>query len=276
METNPGSSDSEKDRIDIEELQIERRSAIANEWLAAASQIARQSGIAAAEEVADFLVARASLGIARPAGGIFQRRPQQSGLDISDCVFLTPLLDIDHGRLTNVEDWRRKMIEGEKLPFTARFAESNRAIYFSATTSFGQAGKGLTMLHEAFHAMTEIRGLVDRSAPNQFWTEEAEAYRLEYGVMSVLGGGAYKKLVECIADIIGETEEDENGRIEMSYTFSAVDFEAIRQVLGTRADDDEVRRWIPKVVDNAWSLYFERHLERPVEGLADFLAQKYG
>ncbi len=276
MEATPEAPDFKNEQIDIEELQIERRTAIVNEWLEAASHVAQRSGIAAAEEAADFLAARSALGVAHPVSGILPFRPQGSEFDVSHHVFMTPLLDIDLERLTDAGDWRRAMIEGGKLPFSARFAENNQAIYFSAAEPSGQTGRGLIMLHEAVHAMTEINGLVDRSTPNQFWTEEVEAYRLEYEVMSALGGGPYKKLVECIAETIAETEADENGRIEVSYTFSATDFEAIRQVLGPQTDDDEVGGWRPKVFDNAWSLYFERHSERPVEEFADFLYQKYG
>ena len=88
------------------------------------------------------------------------------------------------------------------MPFAAKFTENNRAIYFSAAAPFGRIGKGLIMLHEAFHAMTEINDLADRSAPNQTWIEEVGAYRLEYEVMLALGGEAYQNLVERIANII--------------------------------------------------------------------------
>ena len=99
MGINPESSDSKNELpLDIEELQIERRFAVVDEWLSAVSHVARQAGVALAEEVADFLVARATLGIACSAGGIFLRRHQKPELDASDCVFLTPLLDIDSRR----------------------------------------------------------------------------------------------------------------------------------------------------------------------------------
>ena len=276
MEATPEAPDFKNEQINIEELQIERRTAIVDEWLAAASHVAQRSGIAAAEEAADFLVARAALGVAHPVSGILPFRPPGSEFDVSHHVFMTPLLDIDLERLIDAGDWRRAMIEGGKLSFSARFAENNQAIYFSATEPFGRIGKGLTMLHETVHAMTEIIGPVDRSAPGQLWTEEVAAYRLQYEVMAALGGEAYKKLVEHIADIVGEAEEDEDGRIDMAYAFSAADYEAIRQVLGPQTDDDEISRRIPMVLDNAWSLHFERYYEQSIEAFADFLAQKYG
>ena len=132
------------------------------------------------------------------------------------------------------------------------------------------------MLHETVHAMTEIIGPVDRSAPGQFWAEEVVAYRLEYEVMAALGGEAYKKLVEHIADIIGEAEKDEDGRIEIAYTFSTDDFETIGRIFDPQTDDDEISVWANVMLDNAWLLFFERHFEQPTGRFADFLAQKYG
>ncbi len=274
METTPKAPDLENEQIDIEALQIERRTAIVDEWLAAVSHVAQRSGVAAAEEAADFLATRAALGVARPVGGILQFRPPGSEFDASHHVFMTPLLDIDHGRLTAAGDWRRAMAGREQL--TAKFTEGNQAIYFDSTASHSRTAKGLTMLHETVHAMTEIIGSVDRSAPGQYWAEEVEAYRLEYEVMAALGGEAYKKLVEHIADIIGEAEKDEDGRIEIAYTFSADDFETIGRIFDPQTNDDEISVWANVMLDNAWLLFFERHFEQPMEGFADFLAQKYG
>ena len=131
MEATPEAPDLENERIDIEALQIERRAAIVDEWLAAASHVAQRSGVAAAEEAADFLAARAALGVADPVSGILQFRPPGSEFDASHHVFMTPLLDIDHGRLTAAGDWRRAMAGREQL--TAKFTEGNQAIYFDST-----------------------------------------------------------------------------------------------------------------------------------------------
>ena len=276
MEINSEISNPEPVLLDVESLEVEQRFAVANEWLAASSRVAQLSGLPAAEEVANFLATRTALGIAYPAGGVLRLHSQEPELDVSQYAFLTPLLDIDCERLTDRADWRRAMAEGQVSPFVAQFMETSRAIYFSATVTVSEIGKGLIMLHEAVHAMIEIDGSADRSVPNQYWAEEAKAYRLEYQIMVALGGKAYKELVERVADTISGAEEDDNGRIKVPYSFSETERGVIRQIFNSRATDDEISLWTKLAFDNAWLLYFERYYDQPMEEFANFLSLRHG
>lgn len=266
--------DSKPMDIDIEALQVERRFAIVDDWTGAASSVAERSGIPYAREVADFLLDRTGVGIAWPNGGIYMVHRQKPELDASQYAFLTPLIDIDRSRLTDEQDWRRAIVDGSS-PFIAQFREGSRAVYFSETAPVGNTGRGLVLLHETVHAINEINGLVDRSAPNQHWTEEADVYRFEYEIMAALGGEDYAKLVDRIADAIEGAEKDE-GSPRNTYEFNPTDRDAVRAVFGPDTSDGEVNGWLNVVSDNAWLRYFERNFEQPMEQFADFLAHTQG
>ena len=71
----------------------------------------------------------------------------------------------------------------------ASFHHSNRVLYFNDNLDASEVGKGLVLLHEAVHVITELEGLISRSFyPNQVWLEEAEAYQFEYQILAGLGG----------------------------------------------------------------------------------------
>ena len=87
-----------------EATEIEQRQAIANEWLEAAEEVALNSGLDLALEVADFLKTRIGLGIANRPGYLmifYHLRPE---LKVSDFAFITPVLAIDNHYVANLSD----------------------------------------------------------------------------------------------------------------------------------------------------------------------------
>ena len=195
------------------------------------------------------------------------------GFEVSDYAFITPVLETDDNYVAANRTDSGQFINDNGIEVTASFHEHTRTIIFNGDLEFSRVGKGLILLHEAVHAITEIDAAIDRSAyPNQHWLEEAEALQFEYQILAGLGGRAYTALVERIEDKITRDEEG----IDCGHQFDESDFEILKGIFGQQASKDELEGWANIVTINGWLEYFKRHHERPLVQFADYLALEVG
>ena len=258
---------------EYERLRVEHRQAVAIEWLEAASKVAEDSGLDLALEVADYLNNRAGLGIVEQEG--FSRKFYflKPGIEPSDCFFITPVLESDNNYVSHHRTKSGGFTNEAGAKVRASFHHSNRVLYFNDNLDASEVGKGLVLLHEAVHVITEIEGLVNRSFyPNQFWLEEAEAYQFEYQILNALGGQVYAALVERIKAEIGA---DGDGII-CNYQFTKADFEVLNQIFGEQVSESELEHWAGVIINNTWLEYFKQHNGRPLVQFAAFLAWQGG
>ncbi len=213
---------------EYERLRVEYRQAVAIEWLEAASKVAEDSGLNLAREVADYLNSRAGLGIVEQAGLLKRFYSLKSGFEASDYFFITPVLESDNNHVSHHRTKSGGFTNENRAEALASFHHPSRILYFNDNLDVSEVGKGLILLHEAVHVITEIEGLVNRSFyPNQMWLEEAEAYRFEYQILGALGGQVYAALVQRIK---AEIEDDDS--IICNYQFTKADFEILKQIFG--------------------------------------------
>ena len=258
---------------EYERLRVEYRQAIAIEWLEAASKVAEDSGLDLAREVADYLNSRAGLGIVEQAGLLKRFYFLKPGIEASDYFFITPVLESDNNYVSHHRTKSGGFTNEAGADARASFNHYSRILHFNDNLDASEVGKGLVLLHEAVHVITEIEGLVNRSFyPNQFWLEEAEAYQFEYQILGALGGQVYAALVERIK---AEIEADGDGII-CNYQFTKADFEILKQIFGRQASESELEGWVSIIIDNAWLEYFKQHNEQPLVQFADFLAWRLG
>ncbi len=255
----------------IQELNVPARFEVAKEWALAAKQIAETTQDPDALKIWEFINNRTALGVAMPQGSIhyfFTEKPERPA---DEYALLTPIVEADIERLPE-DDFRRQLAEG-KHSFAAQYREGSHAIYLPPQ-SFGKLGKGILLQHEAMHAWLDLEKQIDREAKDSHWFEEADVFKLEFGLLGKLIGDPYTDLVNRVSKTIAGAEDNPNA-LSASYELTDEDKKIIAEGLGA-SNNQEIDFWLNTVVkfDAFWQ-YFQKQFDNPDAEFAQFLKAMY-
>ena len=77
----------------------------------------------------------------------------------------------------------------------AKFVPKNRALLINATYAMSNVWKGITMIHEGWHAYTFITNPYQSQTDDEYASEEVKAHIIQNRIMSELGGKKYAELL---------------------------------------------------------------------------------
>lgn len=183
--------------IDRESLEIDARYELADKWLDAADTVAVISGDEEAAKYLDFLRGRHALGVPMPGNNNLYLIDRDLGRKPEDCVFVAPLLEQDKERL-GPNDSRHDLFSSSHA---GRYSEESHMLYLNPD-EHGPLVMGIIALHELKHAYMDLIEQPDRSAENQTWEEEKDAWVFECRLMELLGGDRYMAYIRSQRDLI--------------------------------------------------------------------------
>jgi hypothetical protein len=253
----------------VDDHKVPERTARLNDWASAAAWVTNETGDDRARQLLDFLYAKGEIAVPIPGGMSVYYSSDQPG-QFDSYVYLMPLLHEDRRRLPP-DDPRADLLD-KKNAAVARYTEGSRSI---ALTPFRLARlvRGLVMLHEAEHAFIDAEGSIDRTQPDSHWHEEADVFLTEFRLISILGGTAYKKLLDDSVSAIKKDPANPN-RINFGWGELIERRHECFAKLGVTGEGG--RRLLGGVVMfNAYWLYAQDNYPQPHHELAMFLRSRY-
>jgi hypothetical protein len=207
----------------------QRRTAM-NQWLSAATAIARRSSDAEAIQVAMFLRTHAVLGVPMPGYRAAPVRSSRVRL-LDDALLIVPIVAVDSWLLPIGDDRQRYGQAYRTDELYAEFIPSRQMMHLSGEWRLSDLYKGLTLLHEGLHAYDRL--VRRRRMPKPFWRRERNARLLEYRVLRRIGG---RRLTSHLDELLPRVRA-EYARQQSAFRFelpprSSVDDAALAASLG--------------------------------------------
>lgn len=174
---NAGSTKNAKD-------DVRERSKIKKEWLKNAKDIVQKINDKEATEEFQFLDKNLILAAPNEKGMQFLE-----GAKSRTWLAIVPLLEKDKkvgGRWQGIVS----------ASTAAHFLSGSRAIVVKEYISYSSAGKAIIFLHEGFHSYDFIKNPYEQQNDKEFCYEEVKAHIFQNKVMSLLGGGKYREVLE--------------------------------------------------------------------------------
>lgn len=255
----------------VEALDVPHRFQLAYEWVKSARLLAETTQDPDALKAWKFINERTTIGVPMPGGSIHYFFTEKPDRPVEEYAFLAPLLKEDATRLPE-DDFRHQMVS-DGYKHAAEYRENSRAIYLPPAP-LGEKGRGVLLLHESLHAWLDIDKLVDRSAPNAHWFEEAQVYIFEFKLLSGLLGPKYDTLVEQIRNAI-TAHPDDAGSLKSTYVFTSQDKDFVASGMRT-VSDKETRLWLGVMQLQADWEYHKLHSKDPDVELAKYLKALQG
>lgn len=222
-----GQKQDDKQWLDTQMREMDKRWVMANEWLAALADVADKTKDARAHEILDMLTERGIIAL-----------PTETGLWIpnvvndTDSIRIVILVPSD----AKYELWKKYIEENSN----AAFAPKHRALILKNIIPMSRVFSGIILAHEGNHALTFLKN------PQKTWTkeevceEERDTHEFENRLFAKSGGAAYKRFVSLeAARLAGNIKQKKGG---ISFPSSGKYDKALENIFGNALSDYEKGR----------------------------------
>jgi hypothetical protein len=203
------------------------RRSLMNSYVEAAQDIASRSGDSEALSISQIFQS----GVLCYPSGNTLALAEETNLG-QNILFFLPLLPSDRG----VEMVENVGMTSDNI--LAMFVPEANVIILK-TEDIGPLTKGLTLLHEGYHAhMFHVSPYEDQD-PGQYYAEEVSAYEFETRVLALMGGDSYRKVLIIEQERIG-SEWIRNDQLGMSQIpFVKESYPELEEIFGPMTGYDE-------------------------------------
>lgn len=190
--TNNGSTDHDRKNPAINHsanktptLSDNDRLVIRNLFLSWMDSVVKKTKDSEAKRISDFVKKNNVLAAPDPSGARFIEGASGN----KNWFMIVPFCEQD-GRLS---DYWSGLVTASS--FASNFLPEKRALLIKTTYGMSNIWKGITIIHEGFHALTFISNPYESQTDDEYAAEEMKAHTIQNRIMSELGGKKYAKLL---------------------------------------------------------------------------------
>jgi len=227
-----------------------------NQWLEAATQLARQSGDAEAKQLATFLQERAVLGLPRAYNDLAY--VPRADVNAAQAVYIVPMISIDYLTLPTDDYWRDFASPSSSVgrSVLAEFYVPTHAIYLPGEWPGAEIQSALLLLHEGQHAYDHmVRGA---HMPKPFWRRERNAQLMELRILKTLGGEEFATYLDRLIPEVERQQDTAASIFAFTLPHQLRDDVLLDRILWPAATMPEQRDRQVDIERSAVAHYFER------------------
>jgi hypothetical protein len=216
----------DKQGLDRQMLEMDKRWVVANEWLAALRDVAKKTKNAHARKLFDMLAERGIIVVPTETGVWIP-----NGVDDRDSIRMVSLVSSDE----KYGFWKKNYFG---VPDAASYEPVNRMIVFRAYLPISPVFQGIIFAHEADHALNHAKNGYWPQTKRAFCEQERNTHEFQYQLTAAAGVG-YKELLKTQVALMHNQTTKFGKEVGTSFPDVSDNKEALSRIFGPSYSDFE-------------------------------------